>query len=146
MFKRYLVLLIMAMTSLFAAGCAQQAAAPSFDHYQAQQVVDALNAAGATVQNPVQNMTVGRNAPATFNNRIIFEIPRIAPDGGQILTFRTAGDMQAWEDYITSLRNDPDTRRSVIYVYTKDNVMLQLNANLTNEEATQYSAALQAMN
>ena len=146
MFKRYLVLLIMAMTSLFAAGCAQQAAAPSFDHYQAQQVVDALNAAGATVQNPVQNMTVGRNAPATFNNRIIFEIPRIAPDGGQILTFRTAGDMQAWEDYITSLRNDPDTRRPVIYVYTKDNVMLQLNANLTNEEATQYSAALQAMN
>lgn len=147
MLKRYPVLLILAMTSLFAAGCGQQqAAAPPFDRYQAQQVVDALNAAGATVQNPVQNMTVGRNAPSTFNNRIIFEVPRIAPDGGQVLTFRTSADMQAWQDYITGLRNDPDTRRSVIYVYTKDNVMIQLNANLTNAEATAYNDALQAMN
>ncbi|MCC6616994.1 MAG: hypothetical protein IT320_26215 [Anaerolineae bacterium] len=147
MLKRYPVLLILAMTSLLAAGCgAQEGATPPFDRYQAQQVVDALNAAGATVQNPVQNMTVGRNAPSTFNNRIIFEVPRIAPDGGQILTFRSAGDLQAWQDYITGLRNDPNTRRSVIYVYVKDNVLLQLNANLTNAEATQYGDALQAMN
>ncbi|MBE0689604.1 MAG: hypothetical protein IH587_05720 [Anaerolineae bacterium] len=145
MITRYLVLLVLAMTSL-AAGCAPETAAPAFDRYQGQQVIDALNAAGAAVQNPVQNMTAGRNAPTTFNNRIIFEIPRMAPDGGQILTFRTRADLQAWEDYITSLRNDPDTRRSVIYVYVKDNVMLQLNANLTNAEATLYSDALQTMN
>ncbi|MCA9902806.1 MAG: hypothetical protein KC547_03025 [Anaerolineae bacterium] len=145
MLKRYLVLLLLTMIG-FVAACTQEPPPPPFERYEAQQVIDALNAAGATVQAPVQDLVVGRNAPSTFNNRIVFEIPRIAPDGGQILTFRTQADLQAWQDYITGLRNDPNTRRSVTYVFVKDNVMLQLNANLTNAEATQYQSALEAMN
>jgi hypothetical protein len=143
--QRYLALLLLATFGLLTA-CAPEAAPPPFARYDAQTVIQALNDAGATIQNPIQDMTVGRDAPATFSDRILFEVPRIAPEGGQLIIFRDQADLQAWNDYIDRLRNDPATRRSVIYVYIKDNALLQLSANLTNEESTRYRQAFEAMN
>jgi hypothetical protein len=144
MLKRYLALWAIAIFAL--AACAPQATPAPFDRFNSQQVIDALNAAGATIQNPVQDMIVGRDAPVTFAERVVFEVPSIAPEGGQVLIFRTAQDLQAWTDYITSLQANADTRRSVIYVYTNQNALLQLNANLTNAEATRYRDAFLALN
>jgi hypothetical protein len=143
--QRYLALVLLAMLGLVTA-CGQAAPPPPFARYDAQSVIRALNDAGATIQNPIQDTTVGRDAPSTFSDRILFEVPRIAPEGGQILIFRTQGDLQAWVDYIDRLRGDQNTRRSVVYVYVKDNVMLQLSADLTNEEATLYRSAFEALN
>lgn len=138
--KRYLAILLIAI-SAFLAACAGEPPPPPFDQLTAQEVVDALNAASATVQNPVADMVVGRDAPNTFSERIVFQIPSIAPDGGQIIIFRTSADLQAWQSYIDTLRADPDERRSVIYVYVNQNALLQLNANLLPDEASRYSTA-----
>lgn len=117
----------------------EEAATPvPFARFDAQQVFDALTAAGLTIQNPVSNTNAGRGAPLTFNQRYVFEIPRIAPQGGQVVIFRTTEDLKAWEDWIATLRNNPDTRRDVVYVYTNGNALLQLNANLTNQEASAF--------
>jgi hypothetical protein len=113
--RRYLAVLFIAISALVS-GCANEPPPPPFDTLTAQEVVDALDAAGATVQNPVADMVVGRDAPSTFSERIVFQIPSIAPEGGQIVIFRTPADLQAWQAYIETLRADPDSRRSVVYV------------------------------
>jgi hypothetical protein len=51
-----------------------------------------------------------------------------------------------WQDYVAQLRADSTTRRDVVYVYVKNNVMLQVNANLTTEEANAFRDALEGMN
>ena len=141
--KRYLALWLIAILVLVA--CAPQATPPPFARFSSQQIIDGLNAAGATIQNPIQDTIVGRDAPVTFSERVVFQIPSITPEGGQVLIFRTAQDLQAWTDYITSLQASADTRRSVIYVYTNQNAMLKLSANLTNAEATRYRDAFLAL-
>jgi len=80
-------------------------------------------------------MQVGRDAPTTYNDRYIFEIPSIAPQGGQILIFSSDANMQAWRDYIELLRQDRVTRRDVVYVYENANVMVQVNSNLPVDDA-----------
>jgi hypothetical protein len=138
--KRYLAILFIAIGALVTA-CGGEPPPPPFDQLTAQEVIDALNAAGATVQNPVADMLVGRNAPNNFSERIVFQIPSVAPEGGQIVIFRSPAELQAWQQYIDTLRADPDSRRSVIYVYVHQNALLQLNANLLPNEAERYSTA-----
>ena len=116
-----------------------------FDRFRAQEVIEQLSAVGLTFQNAQSNTVVGRGAPATFNTRIIFEIPRIAPGGGQIMTFADPEALQAWQDFVTDMRNDPATRRDVVYVYVNQNALLQLNADLTNQEAQAYRDAFLAL-
>ncbi len=142
--QRYLAALFIAITALLTA-CGGQPAVLPFDQLNAHEVVGALNAAGATVQSPVNDMIVGRDAPNTFTERVVFQIPSIAPEGGQIVIFRTPADLQAWEQYINTLRADPDNRRSVIYVYVHQNALLQLNAGLLPNEAAVYSDAFSSI-
>lgn len=138
--QRYLAALLIAISALLTA-CAGEPPAPQFDQLTAQEVVDALEAAGAVVENPIADTIVGRDAPTTFSERIVFQIPRIAPEGGQIIIFRTPADLQAWQQYVETLRADADTRRSVVYVYVHQNALLQLNAGLLPDEAALYSSA-----
>jgi hypothetical protein len=150
MLKQYLFLLLLTMTVL-AAGCAslgigQPTETPiPFDRYTAEDVFSALSEAGVQAQNTQRDLVVGRGAPSTFIDRYIFEIPRIAPAGGQVLVFETPDGLNAWQEYIGQLRSDNATRRNVVYVYVKDNVMLQVNANLTTQEANGYRDALMGM-
>jgi hypothetical protein len=117
-----------------------------FARFTADQVLAAFESAGALVRNPAREMLVGRDAPATFSDRVLFEIPRIAPAGGQILVFSTPESLAEWRAYIDRLRADPDTRRDVIFVYENANLLLQLNAGLTPQEADVYGLAFQRMN
>jgi hypothetical protein len=150
MVKRYLFLLLLTITALVA-GCEnlgigqQQPTAVPFARYTAQDVINAFSTAGLQVQNVQRDMAVGRGAPNTFNERYVFEVPRIAPAGGQILVFLNQEDLAAWQGYISQLRADSATRRDVVYVYVKDNVMLQVNANLTTLEANAFRDALEGM-
>jgi hypothetical protein len=151
MVKRYLVLLLLTMTA-FASGCAslgigQATATPiPFERYSAQDVFDAFSTAGVEAQNLQRDMVVGRGAPAHFKDRYVFEVPRIAPAGGQIIVFDRPEDLTAWQAYVTQLRADAATRRDVVYVFVKDNILLQVNANLTTQEATAYENALMGLN
>lgn len=149
---RYLVLLVLATLALgVVAGCAslgigQPTATPTpFNRYTAESVTRAFSTAGLPVQNVERDLVVGRGAPSEFSDRYIFEITRIAPLGGQFIIFQTAEELQAWLNYIETLRADSSTRRDVVYVYTNSNVLLQLNANLTQTEAMAFQQALQSM-
>jgi len=149
-FRRRLVVIVMLMALPLLSACgsgglfggpAEPTALP-FNRFSAQQVLTALIENGLAIQNIQRDMLVGRDAPSTFSDRYIFEIEQIAPNGGQLLIFNTPEDMAAWENYINSLRANASTRRSVVYVFTHGNAMLQLNASLTNEEANRYRAVL----
>lgn len=144
--QQYLSLVLLAMIALFGAGCdalnPPQPTAIPFQQLSAEDVFNAFARAGLQLQNPQKEMIVqGRGAPTQFADRYVFEIPRVAPAGGQVLVFSDAAQLQAWQEYIDRLRNDSATRRDVVYVYVNQNVMLQLSASLTNLEASAYRDA-----
>ena len=62
-----------------------------------------------------------------------------------MIVFASPDQAQAWQSYIESLRNKSDSRRDVVYVYFKDNLMLQLSAALTNQEASAYRDAFNGL-
>jgi hypothetical protein len=145
--KRYLLPALLATILLLNACSGLSPAAtvtppPPFNLYTGQDVIDAFSQAGLPITSMVRDTIVGRDAPLTFNDRYVFTIERIAPGGGQILVFQSAESMQAWTDYIDQLRADSNTRRDVVYVFTNGNVMIQVNADLTPQEANQYRDAL----
>lgn len=149
--KRYLVLLLLTITAITGGACsslglgqAEPTALP-FNRYTAQDVINAIGGAGLVIENVRRDMLIGRDAPSTFSDRYIFEIPRIAPSGGQILVFDSPENLAVWENYIDRLRASAETRRDVVYVYVHANVMLQVNANLTPAEADSFRTALLTM-
>lgn len=148
---QYLALILLAMLAVFgASACAilnpQQPTAVPFVRFGAQDVFNAFAQASLEMQNPEKSMVIeGRGAPSEFSDRYLFEIPRIAPSGGQIIVFANASQLQAWQAYIEKLRNDSDTRRNVVFVYFNQNVMLQLNPMLTNPEAFAYRDAFMGL-
>ncbi len=117
-----------------------------FVSFSAQQIVDALTAAGLPIQNADSDLSAGRGgAPLVFTERMVFEIPRIAPYGGQIVVFGSQDDMAEWLAWVETIRNDSATRRSVVYTYTNQNAWLQLSADLTNAEAAVYRETFLAL-
>ncbi|MEP7294178.1 MAG: hypothetical protein ABI835_20490 [Chloroflexota bacterium] len=150
--QQYLSLVLLAIFALLGASACSvlnpppQPTAIPFQRLSAEAVFNAFARAGLQMQNPEKNTDVqGRGAPTEFSDRYLFEIPRIAPAGGQVIVFANADQLQAWQDYIERLRGDSSTRRDVVYVYVKDNIMLQLSASLTNQEASAYRDALMAL-
>lgn len=145
--KHYLFVLVLAILGV-AAGCESlpfgQAAATEipFNRFTAQEVFNSFSQAGLQVNSVTRDMLTGRDAPGGFRDRYVFEIPRVAPLGGQVLIFDTPAAMGEWVAYVESLRADRATRRDVIYVYPYANVMLQLNANLLPAEANAFREAL----
>lgn len=146
MLKRYLFVGLLA-TVFVLAGCGQQTPTPQpYAQFNIEDVRNAFSQAGLPVQSMVRDMTAGRDAPLTFNDRYTFAIDRIAPDGGQVLFFTSDAQMQEWLSFISRLRADSETRRDVVYVYTNGNVLMQLNANLLPAEAQAFEAALNSIN
>lgn len=150
--QQYLPLVLFAILAFFGtSGCSILNPPPAptaipFNLHTSEDVFNAFARAGLQMQNPTKEMNVGaRGAPSEFSDRYLFEVPRIAPLGGQVIVFATAPQLQAWQAYIETLRNDSDTRRDVVYVYVKDNVMVQLSASLTTAEANAYRDALMAL-
>lgn len=152
LFRQYLLAVLLAILSL-TVGCSTieglgQPPPPTplpFNLFNAQQVLNALTAAGLSVQNPTREMLVGRGAPGGFRDRYVFEIDTVVPFGGQILVFDTPETLAEWQSYINRLRASSATARDVSYVYIHHNVMLQVNANLPLAQAHAYRDALLGM-
>jgi hypothetical protein len=144
--KQYLFLLLIAMT---ASACdalgigAEPTPTPlPYARYTAQDVFTALARAGLIAGDLEQNTDVQREAPRALRDRWVFSIERIAPAGGQIVIFADPAQQRQWEAYIERLRASSTTRRDVVYTYFHINVMMQLNAGLTNQEANAWRDAL----
>jgi len=118
-----------------------------FALFTAQDVFAAFTAAGleTTIAPEDEQIVAGRDDPADYDERVVFQIASIAPLGGQVITFENAEQLAAWQAYIESQRNNSATRRSVVYVYFRNNVMVQLNSSLTNAQAEAFRAALEDM-
>jgi hypothetical protein len=152
--QRYLSLVLLAiLAALAVSGCSSLGGlfgppTPTpipFERYDAEDVFNAFARAGLQVGSPTQSMDVGRGAPVNFRSRYIFEVPRIAPNGGQIVVFSTPEQMAEWQTYIRRLDGDSTTHRNVIYTYWTANLMLQMSATLTNAEAAAYRDAFMAL-
>lgn len=148
--KHYLFVLILTILGV-ATACeslpfgGSPATAVPFARFTAQDVFNSFSQAGLQASSVTRNMLIGRDAPGGFRDRYVFEIPRIAPLGGQVLIFDTPEAMGEWIAYIERLRANPNTRRDVVYAYPFANILLQLNANLLSAEANDYRAAMMAL-
>lgn len=149
--QQYLALALLAMLAVLGSACSTvnsitgQSAptAVPFNRYSAQDIFNAFARAGLEIQNPEKSTSpIGRDAPTGYKERYLFEVPRIAPAGGQIITFSTPDQLQQWKDYISKLSSQSETHRDVIYTYFNANVMVQLNSGLTNEEAASFRDVL----
>ncbi|MDZ4768739.1 MAG: hypothetical protein SGJ24_06390 [Chloroflexota bacterium] len=143
-FRRYLALLLLAM---LCAGCDSLPTAPTatlipYDRHDVPAVLQAFARAGLPISDIEQDTDVQRDGPRVLKDRWVFAVPRIAPAGGQIVVFTDQSQQNEWTAFIERLRNDSDTRRDVVYTYFHSNIMLQLNAGLTNQEANAYRDAL----
>lgn len=143
--KRYLVLWLLTMPLLAGCGGPPEATAIPFARHDAQAVLAALVDAGLSVERPIRDMVVGRDAPGGFSDRYVFEIASVAPMGGQVLIFSRAEDLSAWQAYIDRLRASSATRRDVANTFVHHNVLLQLNANVPLDEVAAYRRALEAL-
>ncbi|MBE2272042.1 MAG: hypothetical protein IAE80_27655 [Anaerolinea sp.] len=161
MLKRYLLSVTKAtavlLTLILAAGCSSTeggalpfVSAPTatplpFALFSAQDVFDVFSRAELGVQNIAEQNLPAREDPSSFGERFVFEIQAIAPLGGQIVVFDTPDQLAAWQAYIERLRNSSATRRNVVYVYFRNNLMLQLNNTLTTAQATAFRLAFEEM-
>ena len=148
--KHYLFVLILTILGM-AAACESlpfagaSATEVPFARFTAQDVFNSFSQAGLQANSVTRDMLIGRDAPGGFRDRYVFEIPRIAPLGGQVLMFDTPEAMGEWIAYVESLRANPNTRRDVVYVYPFANILLQLNASLLPAEANDFRAAMQSL-
>ena len=108
-----------------------------FDALSAQDVFNAFARAGLEIQNPEKKMTCQRARRAERLQRPlpVRNSAHRARRGADHRLCHARINCRRGRHYIDKLRGNSDTRRDVVYIYVKDNVMLQLSANLTNAEA-----------
>jgi hypothetical protein len=116
-----------------------------FNRYRAEAVLAAFRADNVAIQNEVASLDVAPDVPATFVQRVTFEIPLIAPQGGQVFIFTTPENQAEFLAYIERQRASAATRRNVVYVYAHANVVLQLSPSLTNDQAARFRSVLEAL-
>jgi hypothetical protein len=133
------------MLLLASCGGAPEPTAIPFARLDAQTVLAALVDAGLSVERPIRDRVVGRDAPGGFSDRYVFEIASVAPLGGQVLIFDNSAGLAEWQTYIDGLRASSATRRDVANTFVHHNVLLQLNADVPLDEVAAYRRALEAL-
>lgn len=111
-----------------------------FQKYGADSVVQAYQKAGLSIDNVRPGTRSAQDqSPNVAIEAKDFTIVSIAPRGGQILVFASQKDldaMKAWFAQFPALAP---------YVYTRYNVLVQLNSALPKTDAEKYRSALEAM-
>jgi len=115
---------------------------PEFKQWTSSQVIEAFKAAGLEVENP-RAMTKDDYgmAPMLAIEGTRFLIPSLCPDcGGRVLSFSSQEDLETTKAYYIELGRSSAAFFS--WVFTKDNILVQINGELPEETAKQYEAAL----
>ena len=115
---------------------------PRFDKWNVQQVQEAILSAGLEFANPT-TMTKDDYgmAPISAKEAIHFFIPSLCSDcGGRLYSFAKPEDLALMEAYYTELG-----RQSAMFfswVFVKDNILIQINGDLSEEKAQKYNEVL----
>ncbi len=115
---------------------------PVFDIWTIENAQDALLKAGLEFESPheMTNDDYGI-APLAAKEGIRFYIPSLCSDcGGRLLTFSTIEDLNSMYRYYDELG-----KKSALFfswVFTKDNILIQINGDLSEARALEYQAAL----
>lgn len=135
---RVLLLCLSLIAALAGCGGVSATPTPALHRYTPDDVARVLVPLGASnfANTP---RAANDQSPNTATAQRTFVIPSVAPKGGQVLFFDSAADvagMQAWYARFPDLAP---------YVYTRGNVLLQLNSGVAIAEAERYRAALDTL-
>lgn len=117
----------------------------AFQKSSSAQVVNGFSSAGLEAENP-RLMTRDHYgmAPMTAMEGTRFLVPSLGEDsGGRIFSFASEQDLQQMRRYYVELGSASALFFS--WVFTKDNMLVQINGGLPEEKAGQYEAALNGM-
>lgn len=115
---------------------------PRFDIWNVQQVQDAIVSAGLEFSNPTSMTKEDYGlAPMSAIEGIHFFLPSLCSDcGGRLYSFANLEDLSLMERYYTELG-----RQSAMFfswVFVKDNILIQMNGDLSEENAIKYNEVL----
>lgn len=116
-----------------------------YQKWTAMQVIDAFKAAGLDAEQP-ELMTkddIGL-APYLTDDMIHFFIPSLCADcGGRVYNLATQADADLIKAYYDNLGKSSAAFFS--WTFAKDNIVIQLNGDLSEEKAKAYEAALNGL-
>lgn len=112
-----------------------------FQQHSSSDVVEAFSTAGLPVGEP-ETLTKSPDdlVPDNFVDGTRFAITTLEDGGGRVYAFDSAEDLQLMQDYYEGV-----TDLFFAWVYTHDNVLLQLNGNLSEDEAREFLAVLEGL-
>lgn len=114
----------------------------SFQKWTSTDVVEAFKSASLEAENtrPMTKDDYGA-APMRAIEGTRFIVPSICPDcGGRIMSFSNQEDLDLTKAYYEELGKNSAILFS--WVFVKDNILVQINGNLSEEKAKQYELAL----
>lgn len=120
-------------------------ATPEFHKWTASQAADAIEGAGLEFENarPMVPDDYGL-APMNATEAIRFLLPSLCPDcGGRVYSFASQEEMDRMEEYYVELGRASAAFFS--WVFTHDNVLIQINGDLPETRALQYQEAIRAL-
>lgn len=136
------VALVLLAVSLLTSACG---GAPRFEKWSASQAAEAIQQAGLQFQNP---RPMGKEdyglAPMNATEAIRFFLPSLCADcGGRLYSFSTKEDMDLMEKYYVELGKASGAFFS--WVFTYDNLLIQINGDLSEERAREYEKVLKSI-
>jgi hypothetical protein len=133
--KRYLWFVLLALLLVACGG--DEARTPSM------RVIDAFHAYDLEAENarPMEPEDYGP-APQVAVEGTRFFMPFLGGEqGGRVMSFATQEDLEQVKSYYENLDTLPPP-----WLFVKDNILVQLHGDLTEEEAAEYEAALNSVN
>lgn len=126
---------------LLVASCSSR----NYQKWQSSQVIDAFHAAGLEAEGvrPLEPADYGA-APLVADEGVRFLIPSLGEDrGGRVFNFDTPEELAAMKAYYETLGESNALFFS--WVFTRDNILVQITGGLDEAIARQYEAALNNM-
>lgn len=123
----------------------QKPAEPVFQKWTVEQALEQFKKAGLEAEN-VRDMEKEDYGLAPMNAQVAkrFFIPSLGKDnGGRIYSFESQEELENMKAYYESFRKKSAAFHT--WVYTKDNILVQINGDLKEKKAKKYEAALKQL-
>lgn len=117
---------------------------PTFARWTADQAAQSIDAAGLEFVSPAPMTKDDYGMAPMLGQGTRFLVPSICADcGGRLFVFDNQGDLEKMKSYYEGLAQQSAMFFS--WVFTRDNILIQINGDLPEEQALKYQAALDGM-